>query len=67
MASKEADNRKKSVLETRDTKNLITEETDGKNIFEKQVFDVIEYLEKEAILQNNSVARKILKLKEYGI
>lgn len=67
MANTEAEYRKKRVEENRDTENLITEKKSDENIFEKQVFDILEYLEKESKGENNSIARKILKLKEYGI
>lgn len=67
MANNSADDRKKRVEKYRDTDNLITEKKDERNIFEEKVFDVLEYIEKEAKSANNSIARKILKLKEYGI
>ncbi len=67
MANTEAEYRKERVEKNRDTDNLITEKKGDGNIFEEQVFDVLEYLEKEAKTGNNSIARKILKLKEYGI
>ena len=67
MANTEAEYRKERVEKNRDTDNLITEKKGEGNIFEEQVFDVLEYLEKESKTGNNSIARKILKLKEYGI
>ncbi len=67
MANTDAEYRKKRLEQNRDLDTLITEETDGGNVFEKQVYDVMEYIEKEANIERNPVARKILKLKEFGI
>lgn len=63
-----AKDRKVRIEKNNDSSTLITEETEGGNIYKKPIFDVMEYIEMSAGTGKDSdIAQKILKLKQYGI